>query len=343
MGVRKNKFAVASTTTVPSVLGYSKSRLLYSAHKTLTEVSMPSHEDNRPFFSTALIERLSKREYSRGKHTLSRPSTKSIISIIVLSIFLISGILASPRAYAFASGQPAAIVIGFSNFTTNNASIPPTQTSLYSPGSIAFDPSGNLWVADASDSRVLEFKSPFSSGEAASIVLGFSDFGVSAPSSPNSTDLFAPDGIAFDSSGNLWVADSTFNRVVEFKAPFSDGENESIVIGQPTFTAESGVDAIANATLLNAPTGLAFDPSGNLWVSDDVWNRVLEFKAPLTTFEAASTVIGQTNFTSGVQDIPGCPQNCAALTSPNSLSDPGRSPLIHPETFGSLIRTEGGF
>ena len=109
---------------------------------------------------------------------------------------------------------------------------------------------------------------------------------------------------------------------MEFKAPFSDGENESVVIGQPTFTTESSPDATANSTILNSPSGLAFDPSGNLWVSDDGWDRVLEFKAPLTTYEAASTVIGQTNFTSGVQDIPGCPQNCAALTSPNSLNDP---------------------
>src|SRR5579872_1742589 len=101
-------------------------------------------------------------------------SKKIFISLAILSIFVISGTVASPRAYAFATGQPAAIVIGQSNFNGKNSTTPATASSILSPGQIAFDSSGDLWVADSSNGRVLEFKPPFSNGEAASTVLGSS-------------------------------------------------------------------------------------------------------------------------------------------------------------------------
>ena len=46
-----------------------------------------------------------------------------------------------------------------------------------------------------------------------------------------STGLDTPNGLAFDSSGNLWVADSSNNRVLEYKAPFTTGEAASLVLG----------------------------------------------------------------------------------------------------------------
>ncbi len=139
---------------------------------------------------------------------------------------------------------------------------------------------------------------------------------------PNQTNLVSPSGLAFDSSGNLWVSDSGAGRIVEFKAPFSDGENESVVLGLENFTSEISSNNIPSQSNLDMPTGIAFDFSGDLWVADTGYDRVVEFKAPLTTGESESIVIGQSNFTTGVQDIPGCPQSCSAQTSPTSLEGP---------------------
>ncbi len=118
------------------------------------------------------------------------------------------------------------------------------------------------------------------------------------------------------------MSDSTSDRIVEFMAPFTNGENESVVLGQENFTAGSNPDSTATQSDLNMPTGIAFDSSGNLWVADTGYDRVVEFKSPLTTGESESLVIGQSNFTSGVQDIPGCPLSCSAQTSPTSLNGP---------------------
>jgi sugar lactone lactonase YvrE len=244
----------------------------------------------------------------------------SLISLVVVSIFLVSGVLASPRVYAFANGENATTVLGYNNFTSRDAIQPPNASSVSGPAGIAFDATGNLWVVDGSNSRVLEFKTPLSSGESASTVLGESDFITSGGfSSANQTNLNIPFGLAFDSSGNLWVSDSSNNRIVEFKAPFSNGETESLVLGQANFT---GSNSATTQTNLNSPRGIAFDSSGNLWAADLGNSRVVEFKAPLSTGESESLVIGQTNFTSGIQDIPGCPQSCATQTSAASLNQP---------------------
>jgi sugar lactone lactonase YvrE len=247
-----------------------------------------------------------------------------LLSFALLSIFLASGILgAVPRVYGFANGQSASVVLGFTNFTSRNNTQPPTSSTLAGPAGLTFDSNGNLWVADASNGRILEFKPPFSSGESASTVLGASDFVTNnALNSPSQTIVSEPYGLAFDSSGNLWVSDALSNSIVEFKAPFSNGENQTLVLGQANFTGGNNLDNVATQSDLNSPRGIAFDSSGNLWVADSGFNRVVEFTAPFSMGQSASIVVGQTNFTSGVEDIPGCPQSCSATITQTALDGP---------------------
>ena len=130
------------------------------------------------------------------------------------------------KGSGFTTGETPSLAIGQSSLTSVQLAVP---TNLNLPTDEAFDSSGNLWVVDADNNRILEYTAPFTIGEAASIVIGRADFtsgncdnspyyfaNSTAISSVTSSDLCQPHGIAFDSQGNLWVADTGNNRVLEF-------------------------------------------------------------------------------------------------------------------------------
>jgi sugar lactone lactonase YvrE len=72
-------------------------------------------------------------------------------------------------------------------------------------------------------------------------------------------------GIATDSEGNIWVADTENNRVEKFN---SKGE----------YLLQFGKEGTGNGEF-KAPKGLAIGPSGNIWVVDSGNNRVQKFNS----------------------------------------------------------------
>ena len=71
----------------------------------------------------------------------------------------------------------------------------------------------------------------------------------------SATTLQSPQGLAFDASGSLWVADATANTVTAF----SPGANGN---------AAPSTSLAGSATALNAPQGVAFDHTGAIYVVD---------------------------------------------------------------------------
>lgn len=208
------------------------------------------------------------------------------------------------------NGINASLVVGHPNFTVSGAST--SQNGLRAPIAVVFDSSGDLWVSDAGNNRVLEFKPPFSSGMSASLVLGQSNF-TGLAHSTTGTGLWAPTGMTFDPTGNLWVADYANSRVLRFAPPFSNGMVASVVIGQRDYTSRSFV---ATQDGLNGPTGVAFDTAGNMWVADSFNNRTLEFMAPFKNGMNASLVVGQSSFTASTT----CAASQSTVCSPAGVS-----------------------
>ncbi len=190
-----------------------------------------------------------------------------------------------PDAATSASGSAPDRVIGQYGET-------PSATTLYLPESIAVDSSDNLWVSDTFHHRVLRIPPPYTGG--ADLVLGQPDF-VSGESNrggsgPAANSFNFPRGLAFDASGNLYVADIYNNRVVRFAPPFSDGQDAVEVFGQPSFfdnTARTTNDG------LYVPTAVVAHPDGYIFIADRNNNRVLRWTPGEGT---ANLVLGQPDF-----------------------------------------------
>ena len=194
----------------------------------------------------------------------------------------------------FATGMPASLAIGEPNLTATSYGTGANASNLVEPWLSAFDSDGDLWVSDTSADRVLEFLPPFHTGMSASLVLGQANFTNRGPG-VNASNLSRPEGLVFDSAGDLWVASEGAGRVTEFRPPFSNGMNASVIIGQTQFGLPTlGGDGPTN---LSNPVGISFDSSGDLWVTDFLNNRVNEYRPPFSNGEAATMVLGQSTTT----------------------------------------------
>jgi sugar lactone lactonase YvrE len=114
--------------------------------------------------------------------------------------------------------------------------------AINGPLMIAFDANGNLWVTNGNYG--LNTVVAFSPGQLASS-------GTPTPVvtlSANSGSLAYPAGIAFDASGDMWVANYNGNSLVEFTP------SQLVTSGNPTPTVT------VTGSSLSGPFGLAFDP-----------------------------------------------------------------------------------
>jgi uncharacterized protein (TIGR03437 family) len=207
----------------------------------------------------------------------------------------------------YLNGDPADLVIGQPNLRTAVANVDtqntPSATSLFSPTGIAVEPgSGAVYVADSGNNRVLRYPRPVSqSGRITpDAVIGQNDFISSTSAAVSASSLNSPGGLAFGPSGELFVADSGNNRVLEFAGGARTGAQAIRVFGQPNMNTGLRPGLVSPQTL-SSPLGLAVDSAGNLYVADSAANRVLIFSntqnAPLAG-ASATFVIGQNNFSS---------------------------------------------
>ena len=205
-----------------------------------------------------------------------------------------------------AAAQPpstATVVWGqLGSFTTdiqNKGGI--RANSLNVPQGVALDSSGNLYVADTNNSRVLFY--PAGSSTATRVYGQDGSFTSNTPNNGgiSANSLAYPTAVAVDSSANLYVADTWNNRVLFFPAGSSTATR---VYGQGgSFTSNAQNNGGVSANSLYGPTGVALDTSGDLYVADDRNSRVLYYPVGSTT---ATQVYGQDgSFTSNNCNING--------------------------------------
>jgi len=167
------------------------------------------------------------------------------------------GVAIDAQGNTYVADAGANTVIEFPAGTTTGGTAVGTGTlTLSSPGGVAVDGVGNVYIADTGNNRIVEV--PVLKGVRASA--SSSALSISA----GSVALKSPGGVAVDGIGNLYIADTGNNRIVE--VPNVSGT-----------LATSAAAAYGNG--LSAPLGLTVDLNGNVFVAD-TGNGVIERLPP---------------------------------------------------------------
>lgn len=139
---------------------------------------------------------------------------------------------------------------------------PALQAQFSGPSQVAVDAVGNVYVADTANHKIR--KVDRSSGRV-ELIAGTGEPGFAGDGGPaTSAKLLLPRGVAVDSAGNVYIADSGNNRIR--KVDSLSGTITTLAgTGDPGYSGDGGPAA---SSTLNNPTYAAYDPSGWLWFSD---------------------------------------------------------------------------
>lgn len=219
----------------------------------------------------------------------------------------------------YTNGAPADVVLGQKDMRGNlnytGTALASFSSGLFSPSAVAVDRNGNVFVMDAGNNRVVRYPTPAAPRDEegprlADLVIGQANLtsssanrGVTANATDigirtNATTTGGPQmaGLAFDSSGNLWLADAGNHRVLRYAAADVSGPSNTssdggairanYVLGQLDFNTSTPnpgrvnvINDRINKLQLRFPNGIAFDASGNLFCIDDL-GRVLVYQPP---------------------------------------------------------------
>lgn len=214
----------------------------------------------------------------------------------------------------------------------------PVANRMNNPFGVAVDRShtpNRLWVSDLGNHRLLGYASTddIVTNRAADMVLGQVDFsrgsvraGLNGPLAnaanavTSNAALADPNGVAVDSQGGVYVADSSDSRVLKFNDPFATDRTGDQVFGQTNFTSLNPNFPYGSAGSLLGPTGVAVDPNDNLWIADQRDHRVVRISnAPSkpATGATADLILGQAAFVSS-NTLPAYSAGCTA----NRMSSP---------------------
>jgi sugar lactone lactonase YvrE len=143
-----------------------------------------------------------------------------------------------------------------------------TAAQLDAPEGVAIDGAGNLYIADTDNHRVRKVAagSGVITTLAGSGVYGFSGDGAAAIAA----QMRSPNAVAVDGAGNVYISDANNERIRKVDA--ADGNITTVAgTGSWGFSGEGGA---ATSATLNAPSGLAVDAAGNVFVADTGNHRI---------------------------------------------------------------------
>lgn len=155
-----------------------------------------------------------------------------------------------------------------------------SRHTLGYPTGVVVNEQGDVYIAEATDQRVVELRAKGPRQPVTFAGTGIAGDGKSGLAA-NASQLDEPTGVALDTSGDLFIADSANCRIQMVPAT-SRYDGQQVTAGDMYTVAGDGVCGSAHRgdTAVNAqvwdPVAVAVDPEGDLFIADNGDQSVLE-------------------------------------------------------------------
>ncbi len=208
---------------------------------------------------------------------------------------------------------------------------PATKAMLYRPSAVAVDQSGNVYIADQGNARIREV-----SGGIITTIAGTGTYGFSGDGGPaTSATLANPNGVAVDSAGNVYITDIAPPNLSPLIRKISGGTITTVAGNanlRPGYSGDGGPAINAQLdfgdqvleplepnsfSLLGYLAGIAFDASGNLFISDSGNNRIREVLAQAPSAAVSPT---QLQFSAASDGAPTQPETLSLTSAVEGLA-----------------------
>lgn len=224
--------------------------------------------------------------------------------------------------YTIRKITPAAVVTTLAGLARNGGSGDGTGSNarFFQPAGVAVDGAGNVYVADAGNFTIRKV----TSGGVVTTLAGLAGSSGSADGVGNAARFNNPLGVAVDSGGNVYVADTNNSTIRKIT---SAGVVSTLagLAGSP-----GSADGAGATARFFQPGSVAVDSAGNIYVADTVNNTIRK----ITPGGIVSTLAGMPG-TSGNADGLGI---AALFNNPFGVSVDGSGNVYVADTLNNTIR-----
>jgi sugar lactone lactonase YvrE len=214
---------------------------------------------------------------------------------------------------------------------------PAINARFYFPISVITDQKGDLYISDNGNHVIRKIDS---AGVISTVVGQGCRFGFHGDGGPaTSATLNDPYGIAFDSSNNLYIADSSNNVI---RRVDTSGTITTFAGGGNNYESYSGDGGLATGAKLLMPYGVSVDSKDNVYIADSGNNaiRKVDTKGIITTIAGSpyNTPSEDENLSTGAKYGDGGLATAASLNTPYAVAVDSKQNVIIADSVNYVIR-----